>query len=63
MKDIHIAAVRFQTRNSMIFEPYGEIIAECSSGYDEAVVAYCTAEKLRLAGGTPYRNARRPDLC
>ena len=48
--------------NSMILDPYGEIIAECRSFDDEVVVAYCTGEKLRLAGGQRYRKARRPEL-
>jgi predicted amidohydrolase len=48
--------------NSMIFDPYGEIIAECRSFDDEVVVATCTAAKLELAGGFRYRKARRPEL-
>lgn len=48
--------------NSMIFDPYGEIIAECASFDDEVVVACCSPEKLKLAGGLRYRNARRPEL-
>jgi len=48
--------------NSMIFDPYGEVIAECASFDDEVVVAFCTDDKLKLAGGLRYRNARRPEL-
>lgn len=48
--------------NSMILDPYGEILAECRSMGDEVVVADCTPEKLTLAGGTRYLNARRPQL-
>ena len=48
--------------NSMILDPYGEIIAECYSFDDEVVVGYCTADKLKLAGGYRYKNARRPEL-
>jgi predicted amidohydrolase len=48
--------------NSMILDPYGEILAECRSMSDEVVVAFCTSDKLRLAGGYRYRNARRPEL-
>lgn len=48
--------------NSMIFDPYGEIIAECRSFDDEIVVGLCTADKLELAGGYRYRKARRPEL-
>lgn len=48
--------------NSMILDPYGEILAECRSMGDEVVVALCTPDKLKLAGGYRYRNARKPEL-
>lgn len=48
--------------NSMILDPYGEILAECRSMGDEVVVATCTPDKLMLAGGYRYRKARRPEL-
>ena len=48
--------------NSMIFDPFGEIIAECRSFDDEVVVAECTPDKLEKAGGFRYRKARRPEL-
>ncbi|MGW8315179.1 MAG: nitrilase family protein [Bacteroidales bacterium] len=48
--------------NSMILDPYGEILAECRTLEDEVVVARCTPEKLHLAGGYRYRRARRPEL-
>jgi len=48
--------------NSMIFDPFGEIIAECRSFDDEVVVGQCTVDKLKLAGGYRYRKARRPEL-
>ena len=48
--------------NSMILDPYGEILAECRSMGDEVVVAACTPEKLNLAGGYRYKKARRPEL-
>ena len=48
--------------NSMILDPYGEIIAECRSFEDEFVIGLCTADKLELAGGHRYRKARRPEL-
>ena len=48
--------------NSMILDPYGEIITECRSFDDEVVVATCSAEKLTLAGGYRYKKARRPEL-
>ncbi len=48
--------------NSMILDPYGEILAECRSMDDEVVVATCTPDKLELAGGYRYKKARRPEL-
>jgi predicted amidohydrolase len=48
--------------NSMILDPYGEVLAECRSLEDEVAVATCAPEKLALAGGTRYRRARRPGL-
>ncbi len=48
--------------NSMVFDPYGEILAECRSMDDEVVVACCNREKLELAGGFRYKKARRPEL-
>lgn len=48
--------------NSMILDPYGEIIAECRSFDDDVVTGICTSDKLELAGGFRYRNARRPEL-
>ena len=48
--------------NSMILDPYGEILAECRSMGDEVVIATCTPDKLELAGGHRYKKARRPEL-
>jgi predicted amidohydrolase len=48
--------------NSMVLDPYGEILAECRSMDDEVVVASCTPDKLELAGGHRYKRARRPEL-
>jgi predicted amidohydrolase len=48
--------------NSMIFDPYGEILTEIKS-FDNAIsIATITEDKLKLAGGYRYRNARRPSL-
>jgi predicted amidohydrolase len=47
---------------SMILDPYGDILAECRSFSDEYVVAECTPDKLKLAGGYRYMRARRPEL-
>ncbi|PWT95249.1 MAG: nitrilase, partial [Bacteroidetes bacterium] len=48
--------------NSLILDPYGEIIAECKTLGDDYTVGVCTPEKLTLAGGFRYRNARKPEL-
>lgn len=47
---------------SMIIDPFGDIIAECRNLGDDVVTATLTPEKLQLAGGCRYLNARRPDL-
>jgi predicted amidohydrolase len=48
--------------NSMIIDPYGEILTEIKSFDDEITTAVITKDKLQLAGGYRYRNARRPEL-
>jgi predicted amidohydrolase len=48
--------------NSLILDPYGEILTEVRSFEDEIAVAGLTRDKLTLAGGYRYRNARRPEL-
>ena len=48
--------------NSMILDPYGEILTEIKSFDDDIAIATITEEKLKLAGGYRYRNARRPEL-
>jgi len=47
---------------SMIIDPFGEIIAECRNLGDDYVSAILTSDKLKLAGGYRYTQARRPDL-
>tara|TARA_R110002111_G_scaffold258083_1_gene326826 strand:+ start:58020 stop:58979 length:960 start_codon:yes stop_codon:yes gene_type:complete len=47
---------------SMILDPFGEIIAECTNLGDDIAVALCTEEKLSQAGGRRYIRARRTDL-
>jgi beta-ureidopropionase len=47
---------------SMILDPFGDILAECTRLGDEMVSTLCTREKLQLAGGYRYRQARRPEL-
>lgn len=48
--------------NSMILDPYGNLVTEVQSFEDSVQVAQISADKLQLAGGYRYRNARRPDL-
>jgi len=47
---------------SMIIDPFGDVLAECRSFDDSFVTASITADKLVLAGGYRYLNARRPEL-
>lgn len=47
---------------SMILDPFGEIIAECTNLGDDIAIALCTEEKLSQASGRRYIRARRPDL-
>jgi hypothetical protein len=46
----------------MILDPYGEILTEIKSFKNEISIATLTKDKLKLAGGFRYRNARRPEL-
>lgn len=48
--------------NSMILDPYGEVLTEIKSFDNEITITTVTPDKLPLAGGYRYRNARRPDL-
>ncbi|MCK5104847.1 MAG: nitrilase, partial [Cyclobacteriaceae bacterium] len=48
--------------NSMIIDPYGEVLSEIRSFENDVTVATLTRDKLTLAGGYRYRNARRPEL-
>jgi predicted amidohydrolase len=47
---------------SMILDPFGDVIAECRTFDDSIAVATLTYEKRKLAGGTRYIKARRPEL-
>jgi predicted amidohydrolase len=47
---------------SMILDPFGDILAECRMLGDGFVSALVTPEKLKMAGGTRYIHARRPEL-
>ncbi len=48
--------------NSMVLDPYGEVIAECTKLDDDVTVGLCTAEKITSSSGHRYLRARRPDL-
>lgn len=48
--------------HSMILDPFGDVIAECTSFDDEFKVATLTPDKLKQSGGYRYREARRPNL-
>ena len=48
--------------NSLILDPYGEILTEIRDFDDALAVATITPDKLSLAGGFRYKNARRPEL-
>ncbi|MDO8953093.1 MAG: nitrilase family protein [Draconibacterium sp.] len=47
---------------SMIIDPFGDILNECRSFNDSFAMATVTPEKLVLAGGYRYLQARRPEL-
>ena len=47
---------------SMVVDPYGDVIAECTSLDNEIAIADIQADKLTLAGGYRYIKARRPEL-
>jgi predicted amidohydrolase len=48
--------------NSLILDPYGEVLAEVKSFENDLCLSTVTADKLKLAGGYRYKKARRPDL-
>ncbi len=48
--------------NSMIIDPFGEILSEIKSFDDEITIAKVIKEKIKLSGGWRYKNARRPEL-
>ena len=53
-----------QVRNgrSMILDPFGDILAECTELNDQVVTAGLVPEKLQQSGGYRYLQARRPGL-
>lgn len=48
--------------NSMIIDPYGEVLSEIRSFDDDITISNITKDKIPLSGGWRYRNARRPEL-
>ena len=48
--------------NSMILDPYGDVLTEIKSFDDESAIAIITEDKLKLSGGYRYKNARKPEL-
>jgi predicted amidohydrolase len=48
--------------NSMIVDPFGDILVECRELGDDLMTATFTEEKLKNAGGYRYKKARRPEL-
>jgi predicted amidohydrolase len=48
--------------NALILDPYGELLSEVKSFENEFCIATLTKDKLTLAGGYRYKNARRPEL-
>ncbi len=48
--------------NSMIIDPYGEVLSEIKSFEDDISIAKITKDKIPLSGGWRYKNARKPEL-
>lgn len=48
--------------NSLILDPYGDVMVEIKSFNDEIAMATITEDKLKLSGGWRYKNARKPEL-
>ena len=48
--------------NSMLLDPYGEVLSEIRSFNDGITISKITKDKLQLSGGWRYKNARRPEL-
>jgi len=53
---------QLKSGSSMIIDPFGDVIAECRKLDDDVVTALITADKIKNAGGTRYKKARRPQL-
>ena len=48
--------------NSMIIDPFGEVLSEIKSFDDDITISKISKEKIKLSGGWRYKNARRPEL-
>ena len=48
--------------NSLVVDPFGEVVAECVELCDAVIVAYCASEKRSVASGGRYLRVRRPEL-
>eukprot|EP01043_Picozoa_sp_COSAG02_P056701 COSAG02_NODE_6764_length_3373_cov_2.226940_2_plen_427_part_00 len=48
--------------NSLVIDPFGEVVAECVELGDAVIVALCASEKRSVASGGRYLRARRPEL-
>lgn len=48
--------------NSMIIDPYGEVLAEVRSFKNEITLSKITKDKIKKSGGWRYKEARRPEL-
>lgn len=48
--------------NSMIIDPYGEVLSEINSFNNDLTISTLTKDKIKNAGGYRYLNARRPEL-
>ncbi len=48
--------------NSMVIDPYGEVLSEIKSFENDIIISKITKDKIELSGGWRYKNARRPEL-
>jgi len=48
--------------NSMIIDPYGEVLSEIKSFENDIIISRITKGKIKLSGGWRYKKARRPEL-
>ncbi len=47
---------------SMIIDPFGDIVAECTALDNDIAIAIIVPDKITKAGGHRYKKARKPDL-